>query len=137
MVKKKGKNVVEVLGSKSFSSIKSSLPKKCQEECIFIDTISKSNGANVIYISPSNLTGISIAVNQAAQSLQEKPSIIFNSISSLFNNNNPSMLIKFISFLVSRAQVWKADLFFVFSEEGLNTEVISVLKESADKVIKK
>lgn len=137
-VKHSEKNLVGVLSSKSFAVYKNDIERKCgKKSCFFVDTVTEENGDNVVYIPSSNLTAISIAVNQAQQSFNGKTSIIFDSISGLTVNNDPSILIKFLLFLIQKSRDWKADLVLILPEDALEKKYVELLKQSSDEVKKK
>jgi hypothetical protein len=137
-IKHSGKNVVGVLSSKSFAVYKSSLDKACHNKnCFFVDTVTEEDGENVVYIPSSNLTAISIAVNQAQQSFSGKTSIIFDSISGLTVSNEQGVLIKFLLFLINKSRDWKADLILILPEDALEKKYLELLKQSSDEVKKK
>lgn len=134
-IKKTKGGVLGVLSSKPYFSFENELKKSCKnKQCIFIDTVSESKGANVIFIDPSNLTGLSIAINQALQGLSGKTNIIFDSVSNLSIRNNPEVLSKFLMFVITRSRNWKAEVTLIISEDSYNAQVVSVIKQSADKV---
>lgn len=127
-----------VLSSKPFYSSKKEFETGCKNKtCLFIDTVSESKGENVIYIDASNLTGLSIAINQGIQGLGKNPSIVFDSLSNLSIRNNPEVLIKFISFILKKSLDWKSNLILILPDESSNEKLISVIKQAADKVEKK
>lgn len=138
-VKGSGKNNILVLASKPYYLIKSEVNKACSgKECLFLDTVAKSDSEEVVYLPAENLTALSIAINQAQQSFAGgKVTVIFDSITNLFIKNDISTLIKFFSFILSRSQDWKIDLVFVLPEEGMDEKLLSIIKQSADKVERK
>jgi archaellum biogenesis ATPase FlaH len=137
-VKSSGKNNILVLASKPYYLIKSEVNKACSgKECLFLDTVAKSDDESVVYLPAENLTALSIAINQAQQSFSGKVTVIFDSITNLFIKNDISTLTKFFSFILSRSQDWKIDLVFVVPEEGMDEKLLSIIKQSADKVERK
>lgn len=135
-VKKAGKNAIVVLSSKPFYSMKEKLDSACKgKSCLFLDTISESGATDqMVYVPGENLTALSIAINQAQQSFNGKVTVVFDSITNLSIKNDVSMLIKFFSFILFRARDWGVDLVFVLPQEGVDEKLLSVLKQSADKV---
>lgn len=137
-LKKSGKNSIVVLSSKPYSLIKDKLDGACKgKKCLFFDTVSDSKSDNVVYLPAENLTALSIAINQAQQSFDGKVALIFDSITNLSIKNDISILIKFFSFMLSRTREWNIDLVFVLSEEGIDEKILSIIKQSADKVERK
>lgn len=134
-IKKSKGDVVGVLSSKPYFSVESELKNSCKsKQCLFIDTVSESKGENVIYIDPSNLTGLSIAINQALQGLGKKTNIIFDSVSNLSIRNNQEVLSKFLMFIMSKSRDWKAEVILVLPEDDSNSKIVSVAKQAADKI---
>jgi len=134
-MKKLNKNLIVILSARSYSSLEKDLTPTCnKKECFFLDTVSpKANNKNVVYVAPGNLTGLSIAINQAQQPFQKKVCVIFDSFSSLMLQNDIQTLTKFVSFIITRAQDWAIDLVFILPNEKDNS-LISMLKQSADKI---
>ena len=134
-LKKSGKNSIVILSSKPYYLIKDQLKKACtKKKCLFFDTLSQSSEEDVLYLPAENLTALSIAINQAQQSFSGKVTIIFDSITNLSIKNDVSILIKFFSFILYRTKDWDVDLVFVLSEEGIDEKLLSIIKQSADKV---
>lgn len=138
-LKKSGKNTIAILSSKPFYLVKEQVTKACiGKQCLFFDTLAKTNEENVVFLPGENLTALSIAINQAQQSFSGgKVTVIFDSITNLLIKNDINTLIKFFSFILSRTEDWHLDLIFVLPEEGLDAKLLSIIKQSADKVEKK
>jgi hypothetical protein len=137
-LKKSGKNIISILSSKPYYSIKQQLEKSClNKKCLFLDTVAESQGEDVIYLPAENLTALSIAINQAQQPFNGKVTIIFDSITNLSIKNDLSTLIKFFVFILSRVRDWGIDLVIITPSEGLDEKLISIIKQSADKIEKK
>ena len=95
-------SVVAVLLTRPYSSFMPVIKKSCNSRsCFFIDTLREEEASNLVYINPENLTGLSIAINQAQQSLGGKVTIIFDSINNLATRNSAAVLAKFVSFLLN------------------------------------
>lgn len=136
-VKNTKTNVVAVLSSKPYMLLRNNLAKSCKgKECVFIDTVEKIDSDEVIYIPSSNLTALSIAINQALQPMG-KCIVIFDSFASLSINNSPDVLIKFFSFVLRKSKDWNSEMILVASEEGADPKLISMIKQFVDKVEKK
>ena len=134
-LKKSKGNVLGVLCSKPYFSIETELNKSCKgKECFFIDTVSESKGENILFVDPSNLTGLSIAINQSLQSLGGKTFIIFDSLTNLSIRNDPEILAKFMMFILTKSKDWKSEVIVILSEGSLNERLVSIIKQTADKV---
>jgi len=136
-IKHSEKNLVSVLSLKSFAVYKSNLDKACSSRnCFFIDTVTEEYNDNVVYVPASNLTAISIAINQAQQSFSGKTSVIFDSISGLGVNNDQAILMKFLLFLIRKSRDWGSELVLILPEEALEKKYVELLKQSCDEVRK-
>lgn len=133
-LKRYNKNAIVVLDSKPFMILRKDL-SKCRtktRECVFIDTVEGVENEEAIYIPSSNLTALSIAINQALQPLG-KAMVIFNSIASLTVNNSPEVLIRFFSFILSKSKDWGSEVVIIVSAED-DQKVVSMLKQFVDEV---
>jgi len=131
-------NIISVLSSKPYSIVKEKTNKICKsKQCLFLDTVADSNYKDVVYLPAENLTSISIAINQAQQSFKGKATIVFDTITNLAIKNDSSILIKFFSFILSRSHEWSADLIFILPNEGVDENLMSLIKQSSDKIEKK
>ena len=138
-LKKSGKNSIVVLSSKPYYLVKGQVNKACVgKKCLFFDTLTESPAdEDVVFLPGENLTALSIAINQAQQSFDGKVTVIFDSITNLSIKNDISILIKFFSFILYRSRDWNIDLVFVLPEEGIDPKLLSIIKQSADKVERK
>ncbi len=99
---------------------------------LFIDVVTKIPGQeskkidNCLFIgSPEKLSDISLAIEQAIQSLDhENKFIFFDSLNTLSIFNNQTVVAKFIHFLTVKMREWKV--------KGI---IISLKKETDDKII--
>ena len=135
-VKNSGKNILLVISSNPHNEIKDKLKIICKnKKCVYINTFSESADKDTVYIHPSNLTALSIAINQAQQSFTGKVDIIFDSISYLAINNDPSILTRFFLFLIKKSKDWGSDITIILSKKA-DEQMIEVLGETADQVKK-
>lgn len=81
----------------------------------FIDMTSKPVGgikkdANCLYLGdPHDLTSVSIAIDQAVTSIKAKNKfIVFDTVNTLLNYNNESMVIRFMHSLIGKMRLWGA-----------------------------
>jgi homospermidine synthase len=132
-----GKNLIAILSSKSYSVYKNDFNKVCTgKNCLFIDTVMEEKDGDVIFIPPTNLTALSIAINQAQQSFSGKVSIIFDSVSGLSVANNPQILIKFLLFIINKSRDWGSNVFIIVARDALPKDLLELLKQSTDNVRK-
>lgn len=131
-------NTITVLSSKPYSLIVDKIGKICKgKSCLFLDTVSDSNLDQVVYLPAENLTALSIAINQAQQSFTGKVTVVFDTITNLSIKNDVSTLIKFFSFILSRSHEWGIDLVFILPREGVDEKLLSIIKQSSDKIERK
>ncbi len=131
-------NVIAVLGTRPYSSFRPLVKTTCtNRNCFFIDTLMDQEDKNLIYVNPENLTGLSIAINQAQQTMGGKVTIIFDSVNNLAFRNGVGTLSKFFSFIFSKSLDWKAEIVIVGSENPKVSEILDLIKQRADKVVKK
>lgn len=127
-----------VLASKPHHLVGNKIERACGvHSCLFLDTISESDSEKVIYLPAENLTALSIAINQAQQSFSGKVTVVFDSITNLSIKNDVSVLMKFFSFLLTRVREWGVDLVLVLPREGIDEGLLSIIKQSADKIEKR
>ncbi len=138
-IRKSGKDVIGVLCSKPYYLLKEQLKKVgANKKYLFLDTISPNTAEKNVFSMPGeNLTALSIAINQSQQSFGGKVTILFDSITSLVIKNDPNTLIKFFSFIFSRVSDWKVDLVLIMPKEGVDGNLLSLITQSADKVVTK
>lgn len=131
-------NALIILASKPYSFVKNNAKTICSsKKCLFLDAVAQSSQENVVSISAENLTALSIAINQAQQSFDGKVTIVFDSVTNLSIKNDEGTLIKFFSFILSRSRDWNTDLVFVLPREGVDERLMSIIKQSSDRIEKK
>jgi hypothetical protein len=137
-VKSSRGNIVAVLGTRPYSSFKPLMKATCtKRSCFFIDTLMDQEGDNLVYVNPENLTGLSIAINQAQQAIGGKVTIIFDSVNNLALRNNLGTLSKFFAFILNKSADWNAEITILGSESPKVSEILDLIKQRADKVVKK
>ncbi|VVB81717.1 Uncharacterised protein [uncultured archaeon] len=138
-VKKLRTQGVCVLLVKSYSAIAGLLAKNSVKTSnfLFIDTLSSSELDNVIYVPQEDLTGLSISISAALQSLPEKAALVFDSFSTLSIKHDSKVVAKFARFLSQRLHYWKTEAVIIVAKESTDPELLAVLKQSVDKVEEK
>ena len=128
-----------VLLTKSYSSVAGLLEKRGVKvsNFLFIDTLGSSELDNVVNVSQEDLTGLSISISEALQSLPKKAGLIFDSFSTLAVKHDSKMVAKFARFLFQHLQAWETNAVIIVAKEGTDAELLAVLKQSADKVEEK
>lgn len=109
------------------------------QRIFFIDCIGdiiKTKDKNVLFTkTPSNLTAISIALNQLIPIVGDHGFIIMDSLSTLLIHNKPETVIKFIHFLTSKLASRKENIISTFfaTKEGL--KILEQIMPFFDRVI--
>ena len=110
---------------------------------IFVDAITETITQGVaktkqcIYVSsPKHLTDLSIAVNNAVDSIKSGERFVFlDSISVLLLHNDPASVTKFIHFTTARMRAYNAYCFMVASKQEMDANTLNSLTNFSDKVV--
>lgn len=110
---------------------------------IFIDAVTKavSDGRveeeGVLFIdSPKNLTDISIAISEAANSIpDERKFILFDTLSTLLLYNSAGTVARFTHFLIGRMRSWEAEGVLLSLEKEEGEKIISQISQFCDATI--
>ncbi len=138
----KDSNVVYVTVNKPAAVVMDYL-KKAEvdaERVFFIDCATASVSGesarlkNILFVSPQNLTGLSLAINELLGQLPGKTSVVFDSVDTLLVYNPPSMLQKFAHFIANKIRLNKVDGILVASANS-NKELVSLLRGVSDRAI--
>ncbi len=111
---------------------------------LFIDAITKTTGGNIskteecLFIgTPENLSDISLAMDQAINSLPGKDHFLFfDSINTLLLYNDAQTISRFIHFLAGKMRVWKVRGIIISLENKGNEELINELSQFCDMRLK-
>lgn len=143
---KKMAGVYVTLG-RPFKAIEENLKKEKinTKTMIFIDGItlsssiegqSKKEGHCVYIQSPQSLTDLSIAINEAINSLPSKDKfLLFDSLSTLLIYNKAESVIKFMHFLTSRIKLWGIKGIILSVDSSTSYETISQISMFVDQVL--
>jgi len=135
--KLKKRSGVCVLLSKPYSAVEKKLTQAVDpKKVFFIDTANNlSQGDNVVSLPIEDLTGLSLAIDQAFQVLpRENPFLVFDAFSLFTLHNDPKTVAKFALFLIKTMRARSVETIIVRGSEGMNPELQSVLEQAADKV---
>ncbi|NUN11218.1 hypothetical protein HUU53_01075 [Candidatus Micrarchaeota archaeon] len=111
------------------------------ENLFFIDCVSSlvkgssTRDENALFVSPKNLTGISIAINEAINGITGSKFVFFDSVTTLLIYNNSSSMEKFVHFLINRFRINGVTSIFLSLEDDSNPSLISAISRFSDKVI--
>jgi len=136
-VSKKKHDGVCVLMTRPYSAVSVALKKKKinLEKLFFIDTVGKSESKNVVSVSVENLTALSISIKEALQSFPKNhPFLIFDSISILALHNDVKLVTRFLLFIINKLREWKFDGCFIVDSSTTDASLLSILKQSVDRV---
>lgn len=109
----------------------------------FIDCVTTGSGFkpikknSVLYVSsPSDLTEISIALDQLIQAIPNEERFLFlDSLSALLIYNSPNITSKFAHFLTVKLRQWKICGILITLEKETDEKLLSLLSQFADKII--
>ncbi len=113
------------------------------DKIIFIDAVTKTVGGKIkktkdcLFIgSPSNLSDISISMDQAIMAIPTKDKFLFfDSLSTLLLYNNVEVVAKFIHFLSGKMRVWQIKGIIISLRREKDKELIEELKEFCDVIL--
>lgn len=109
----------------------------------FIDCVTLNSGFkpdkkdSCLYVnSPSDLTEVSIALDQLVQTIPDEERFIFlDSLSALLIYNSPNITSKFAHFLTVKLRQWKITGILITLEKETDDKLLSLLSQFADKII--
>ena len=101
--------------------------------------MASSSGAkkdtNCLYLGdPHDLTSVSIAIDQAIGSMKGEKFIVFDSVNTLLNYNNESVVIRFMHSMTAKMRSENARA-VILSVDGMNEKISSQLSQFCDKSI--
>jgi KaiC/GvpD/RAD55 family RecA-like ATPase len=110
---------------------------------IFIDAITRASGGKperekgCLFIdSPRNLTDLSIAISEAAQSIPvEKKFVFFDTLSTLLIYNTAGTVARFTHFLIGRIRMWNAEGVLLSLEKEAGETLLSQISQFCDATI--
>lgn len=134
---------VYVTLNKPYASMKKLLENKVDlRMLIFIDVFTQLAGGKleksegVLFLNNAeDLTGLSIALDQAVKSIPTKQKFVFfDSLSTLLIYNKSGSVTKFIHFLTCKMRLWEINGIFISLDEE-DDQVISKLKMFCDRIM--
>lgn len=112
------------------------------EKLYFVDCVTEMIGGetkreeSVIYIHPTNLTGISIAVNELIQKIEGDKFLFIDSLTTLLIYNSTGSTEKFSHFMTNRIRLYNLKGLLLSLEEEMKEKLLPTLSKFTDKVIK-
>ena len=141
IMSKSGGYWIYVTINKPFSAIRDSfIRRKIDMSSIFFIDMASSSGAkkeaNCLYLGdPHDLTSVSIAIDQAIGSIKGDKFIVFDSVNTLLNYNNESMVIRFMHSMTAKMRAENARA-VILSVGSINEKISSQLAQFCDKSVK-
>lgn len=140
LISKTGGYWIYVTVNKPFSAIRDSfIRRKIDISGIFFIDMASSSGAkkdtNCLYLGdPHDLTSVSIAIDQAIGSMKGEKFIVFDSVNTLLNYNNESVVIRFMHAMTARMRAEQARA-VILTVGNMNEKMSSQLTQFCDKSI--
>jgi KaiC/GvpD/RAD55 family RecA-like ATPase len=146
LTEKKNEHGIYVTVNRPFNSLVNILKKNGADtsKLFFIDCITKKAGGsserkeNCLFISsPSGLTDLGIAINEAINSLKKSKIFLFvDSVSTLLIYNKAENIAKFSHFLSGKLRTKGLDGILFSIESETDKKLISTISQFCDKVIR-
>jgi len=113
-------------------------------QLFFVDAISKETGGeivdrdNVLFLdSPEDLTGLSIVVSGAVESMPEGSKFIFlDSLTTLTIYNKADTVSQFAHFLTGKMRNWNVSGVILSLEEEVDEDLIGQISQFCDKTVR-
>src|SRR3989338_362616 len=144
MIKRKKANGIYISINKPYENLRPILEKNGVDtsKLFFIDCVTKSAGGvverkeNCLFISsPTNLTDLGIALDDALESMGKDKFVFLDSISTLLIYHDPNTVLHFSHFLTSRARVKEFYGIFITVESEADAKLVKTLSQFCDKVV--
>jgi KaiC/GvpD/RAD55 family RecA-like ATPase len=142
---KKGASAIVVSANRPYKNLVSVYQKNGVDtkKVFIIDCVTKPNNAelekaaNVAYLdSVSDLTTISLAINNAMEALKGRKFVFFDSISTMLIYSKADVFAKFVHIIMTRMRIKNVGGVFISLEGETNKEVRAEIVQLCDKVIK-
>lgn len=110
------------------------------ERVFFVDCATASvsgesaRARNTLFVSPQNLTGLSLAMNELITELPGKKAVVFDSMTTLAVYNPVPTVERFAHFIANKIRLNGADGILLASADA-NKELLTVIKGTCDKTI--
>jgi KaiC/GvpD/RAD55 family RecA-like ATPase len=114
------------------------------EKIFFIDCVTQQAQGNkgqdvhncLFLDSPSHITGLSVAINQAVKDMPGNKIVLLDSLSTLLIYNDDKVIGQFSHFFVNMMRARNASTILIALESDLGKSVIKTIESMADEVIK-
>lgn len=140
IMSKSGGYWIYVTINKPFSAIRDSfIKRKIDISGIFFIDMASSSGVkkdtNCLYLGdPHDLTSVSIAIDQAIGSMKGEKFIVFDSVNTLLNYNNESVVIRFMHSMTAKMRAEEARA-VILSVGKVDEGMYSQLTQFCDKSV--
>ena len=113
------------------------------DKILFIDCISKSHGAeldetgNVLYLeAASDLTNISLAINENMREINGKKFVFIDSITTMLIYNTPKIFARFVHGILTKLRISGVAGLLISLEKETDKEIRAQIAQLCDKIIK-
>ncbi|MFH0835954.1 MAG: hypothetical protein V1834_02215 [Candidatus Micrarchaeota archaeon] len=116
--------------------------KVAKEKVFFVDCASSlvredtTRVKNAVFVSPRNLSGISIAVNELIKSIPGPKVVLFDSLSTLLIYNSLGSIEKFSHFMTNRFRLAGVQAVLLSVEDDMDQSLLKTLSKFCDEVIR-
>lgn len=112
------------------------------EKIYFVDCVSEMSSGEtrrterVIFTSPTNLTAISISVNEMIRGIPGDKFVLFDSLATLLIYNNVGTIERFSHFITNRIRLANLRGVLLSIEKDMNKDLLNTLKSFCDEIIR-
>lgn len=141
------KSLIYVTTNKSYTYVENLLKKKnvTIKKIFFIDCISKTIGSlpkeepeNCLFLDgPQEVTGLSLAINQAVKLLPRDKIVLFDSLSTLLIYNSEQTIGKFSNFIINKLRYKNISVILIALDSDADKRIIKTIGSFVDEVITK
>lgn len=136
-------NVIFVSFNKPSSVLDSTFKGKHKCNIFYVDLVTEiasgelQKKENIVFLaSQSNLTDLSITLSEVLNRINGKSFVFVDSLTTMLLYNDVNNTSQFLQFLANRLRLWNVSN-FIFSMEGKDeSEVLRIISQVVDKVIK-
>ncbi len=135
--------IVMVSFNKPSSMFESIFKGKSKCDFFYVDLVTQvatgepQKKENVVFLaSQRNLTDLSITLSEVLNRISGKKFVILDSLTTMLLYNDSNTTTQFLQFLANRLRLWNTSSFILTMEGKGEEEVIRVVSQVVDKIIK-
>lgn len=136
------KKIVFVTANKPYSNIKNLLEEEGINsnniffiDCISTQLLSEKEAENCIFLEhPSNITGISIAIDQAINLIKGEKIIILDSLSTLLIYNSENVIGRFSNSIINKLRTENVPANMFMLDSDVDKNIFKIIESFADEV---